>query len=291
MSIYVFNQKNIEYRASQTTDEEVEPVEIGSLIHSILYEFYTEIVNKNISIENCSEEVFEQLVDLLFNIANKKTKKENFSNAFSFFELEKIFGINGNKRLSVLYRFLEEERKTKNGFQPSLFEKKFGRYDDKSHVKINDIYLQGSIDRIDLNQQENLFTVIDYKLRGKKISANDIDRGISLQLPLYLYAAKCLLENEFKKSFKPFSAEIYSLKLSQDEFGRKKLQNSTKRNLDVDSMVESNNLLIDKFLMVVQEAVMKLKNCEFHLSRLEDKEEKVCGYCNFRSICRVNEII
>ena len=271
--------------------EEVESFEIGTLIHSILYEFYSVVQERNLIVENCTDNQFEELKDLIFSIAERKIKKENFSNAYSFFELEKILGINGNKNISILYKFLEEERKPKNGFKPIMFEKKFGKYSDSPKVQNNGIDLQGSIDRIDVNEEEKLFSVIDYKLRGKTITKEDINEGISLQLPLYLFAAKSLLQSEFNQNYEPYSAEIYSLNIFRDEFKRKIIHNSTSRNLGKDDLVRINNDMIDIFNQTVEKFVKKIKNGEFNLSTLKDRENKVCSYCDFISVCRVQEII
>ncbi len=271
--------------------EEVEAFEIGTLVHSILYEFYTEIQKKNLIIENCTDEQFEVLLDLIFQIAEKKVNKENFTNSFSFFELEKILGINGNKKFSILYRFLEEERKPKNEFIPLLFETKFGKYSDFQDVQFNGINLQGIIDRIDINKNKKLFSVIDYKLRGKSITKDDITEGIALQLSLYLYAAKQLLKAEFNESYEPFSAEIYSLKIFNNEFGRKIIHNSTSKNLDYENLVKINNDMIDIFTKTIEKCVEKIRKGEFHLSTLENRENKVCSYCDFSSVCRVQEIV
>ena len=271
--------------------EEVESFEIGTLIHSILYEFYSVVKEKNIIVENCTDTQFEELTNLIFEIAERKIKKESFSNAYSFFELEKILGINGIKQFSVLYKFLEEERKPKNGFKPIMFEKKFGKFSDSPKVQISGINLQGSIDRIDVNEEEKLFSVIDYKLRGKTITKEDINEGISLQLPLYLFAAKSLLEAEFNQNYEPYSAEIYSLNIFRDEFKRKIIHNSNSRNLGKDDLVRINNDMIDIFSRTVEKSVEKIKNGEFNLSTLKDRENKVCSYCDFISVCRVQEII
>lgn len=271
--------------------EEVEAFEIGTLIHSILFEFYTEIKKKNLIVESCTDDQFEELLDLIFQIAEKKVNKENFMNSFSFFELEKILGINGNKKFSILYRFLEEERKPKNEFKPLMFEKKFGKYSDFPNVQYNGISLQGTIDRIDVNNKKKQFSVVDYKLRGKSISKEDINEGIALQLSLYLFAAKQILKAELNESYEPFSAEIYSLKIFNEEFGRKIIHNSTSKNLDYEDLIKINNDMIDIFTNTIEKCVNKIKKGEFHLSALKDREKKVCSYCDFSSVCRVNEII
>jgi ATP-dependent helicase/nuclease subunit B len=286
-----FLNRILKLKVQKEPTEEVEAIEIGTIVHSILYEFYKELVEKNLTIENCDDNQFDFYVDLIFSIAESKIKKEYFDNSYSFFELEKILGINGNKKFSILYRFLEEERKPKNGFKPFYFEKKFGNKPGFDKVTIEGVHLQGSIDRVDVNFNENLFSVIDYKLRGSKASKEDIREGISLQLPLYLYATKCLLEAEFNSSYEPFSAEIFSLKLFGDEFGRKPFHHSSSTKSYSENPVEINHDMISIFSKTISNSIQKIKKGEFHLSTLKNREDKVCKYCEFGSVCRVNEII
>ncbi|MCX7612533.1 MAG: exodeoxyribonuclease V subunit gamma [Ignavibacterium sp.] len=286
-----FLKRIIKLKALKEPVEEVESIEIGRLLHSILFEFYNEINERNLMVQECSDQSFNQFLDLIFSIAERKVKKESFDNSHSFFELEKIFGINGNREYSILYKFLQEERKIKYGFQPKFFEKKFGGYEYSSVVKVDDINIQGSIDRIDINFEKKLFSVIDYKLRGKNISKDEITEGISLQLPLYLFAAKKILEYELKDYYEPFSAEIYSLKFSEKDFGRKIIHNSSARNMTSDKLVEINNQMINIFIETIKNSVEKIKNGEFNLSKLKNREDKVCNYCDFISVCRVSEIL
>ncbi len=270
--------------------EEVEAFELGTLVHSILYEFYSEITKNKLVVENCTDEEFDSFVDMIFDIAERKIDKNNFSNPYSFFELEKILGINGAKKFSILYKFLEEERKSKMGFKPVMFEKSFGK-NSEHQIDYNGVKFNGFIDRVDINENEKIFSIIDYKLRGKKITKEDINSGISLQLPLYLYAAKKILQSEFDEVYEPYSAEIFSLKLHTAEFGRKIIHNSSSRNLSIEDLVAINNNMIDIFKQTADKFFEKISNAEFHLSTLEERETKVCSYCDFSTICRVKEII
>ena len=56
---------------------------------------------------------------------------------------------------------------------------------------------------------------MDYKLGGKKPSMDDLLNGISLQLPLYMYAAKEIIKMQLQKDYKPAGAEIFSLKYKE----------------------------------------------------------------------------
>lgn len=271
--------------------EEIEAFELGSIVHSILYTFYKTIREQNKKVENCSDEEFAEFVKLIFSIAEKKTENIRFSTPYSFFEYEKIFGINGNKQHSILYKFLEEERKHKQGFNPEFFEIAFGRkFNSAVEVKLNDISFRGKIDRIDVNQDKNLFKVIDYKLGGRKPSKEDLNLGISLQLPLYLYASKILLKAEFDGDFSPAAAEIYSLKIFKEEFGRKLVHNLQGRNLSEEDYIKASEELIKIFEEAIPKYIESIRKGIFNLSKLEKREEKVCGFCEFRSVCRIQEV-
>lgn len=62
--------------------------------------------------------------------------------------------------------------------------------------------------------------MIDYKLGGKPTS-EDLSTGISLQLPLYLFAAKELIKRELFDNYEPAGAQIFSLKFNVNDFGKK----------------------------------------------------------------------
>lgn len=271
--------------------EEIEAFELGSIIHSILYTFYKTIKDQKRKVENCSDEEFAEFVQLIFSIAKKKTEHIKFSSPYSFFEYEKIFGINGNIKYSILYKFLEDERKDKQGYKPEFFEIAFGRISNSPiEVKLNDINLRGKIDRLDVNDDKNLYKVIDYKLGGRKPSREDLNLGISLQLPLYLYASKLLLKAEFQEEYQPASAEIYSLKIFKEEFGRKIVHNLSGRKLSEEYYIKASEELIKIFEEVVPKYIENIRKGIFNLSTLEKREEKVCGFCEFKSICRIQDV-
>ncbi len=271
--------------------EEIEAFEIGSIIHSILYTFYKTVKEQNKRIENCTDEQFAEFLQLIFSIAEKKVAHIKFSSPYSFFEYEKIFGINGDKRHSILYKFLEEERKDKQGFNPEFFEIPFGeKFNSSVEVKLNDISFRGKIDRIDVNTDRSLFKVIDYKLGGRKPSGEDLNLGISLQLPLYLYASRILLKAEFEQDYKSAGAEIYSLKLFKEDFGRKIVHNLKGRNFSEEDYIKASEELISIFEESVPRYIDNIRKGVFHLSTLEKREEKVCGFCDFSSVCRIREV-
>lgn len=273
--------------------EEIEAFEIGSLIHSILFKFCTEMNDKGILLRSCSEKDFKSAEKLLYKIAEEKVNKIKFSSPLSFFEKEKIFGINGKKENSILYNFLLTERESEEGFAPEYFEYAFGNLAKSNaipSIEVDGIKLRGKVDRIDINKEDKTFKVVDYKLGGKRPSKEDLASGISLQLPLYMYASKIFIEAELKKKFKPVAAEIYSLKLSQKDFGRKAVSISSKRKMTDEEKIEMNETIINIAVESIIKFVDLIVSGDFRLSQLQDRETKICRFCEFKSICRIQEV-
>jgi ATP-dependent helicase/DNAse subunit B len=195
-----------------------------------------------------------------------------------------------------LYKFLEEERNNSEGFIPQYFEMGFGKFknlkdENANEFFIGDVKVRGKIDRVDVNPDDNTYKVIDYKLSGKRPAKKELETGLSLQLPLYLYASKKLIEAELNKEFDPAAAIIYSLKLSNKDFGKKNIHISSSRTPSEDNLLKSNEELIKICSEFIPAYVEKIANGKFNLSMLEDRESKVCRFCDFKSICRIRDVI
>lgn len=289
-----FVKRILQLEAVEEPTEELESFELGSIVHSILYEFYKTINEQNLILSNCSDETFKAVKKIIFSIAENKIDKLRLTSSLIFFEREKILGIAGNRKNSILYKFLEEERKEKEGFKPEYFELEFGKFknsdtDNYNHVFVGDVQVRGKIDRIDINKNNDFFKVIDYKLGGKKPTKSDLETGISLQLPLYMFASKKIIEAEFNRNIDPAGAVIYSLKLGKDEFGEKEISLGKSKNPDEKELVKLNEELMNicnEFIPVYVENIVQGK---FNLSKLDDRENKVCRFCDFKSICRIQE--
>jgi ATP-dependent helicase/nuclease subunit B len=280
--------------------EELEAFEYGSLIHSILYEFYTKLKEKGIVLSNCNDEDFKSAEILLFKIAERRFDELNLNPEFSFYEREKLLGFNGKRTESILYKFLEEERKSDSGFVPEFFELSFGnvKHDEKYSKKIKEgvtagrIKLKGKIDRIDINESEKTLKVIDYKLGGAKPTSEDLLTGISLQLPLYLFAAKELIKKELGTEYKPADAQIFSLKYNEKDFGKKSISLKARKSKteNIEEEIDAAEEMIKICLEMVAKFTTEISQGKFHLSTLKNRETKVCRYCDFKRICRIQEV-
>ena len=294
-----FAERVLNLEPIEEPTEEIEALEMGTLLHTILYEFYSELNRKNIILQNADANDFDYAYKLIFRIAEERIEKANFRSPLSFFEKEKVLGIKGERKNSLLFKFLLAEKDNRDGFDPKYFEESFGKIGNADYNKsflsdfsVRDINIRGKIDRIDINEADKKFKVIDYKIGGRMPTARDLIEGISLQLPLYMYAAKKLIEAQISVDTDPSSAEIYSLKFTNSDFGRKSVKNmgSRKKNMTEDELITANYDLIEICLDSIQKYVKSIANGKFNLSTLKDRENKVCRYCNFRSICRVQEV-
>lgn len=275
--------------------EEVEPVEIGSIMHKILFEFYTELRKQKITLPNCSEQDFKKAEKIIFDIAGQNINSPIFYSELSFYEKEKITGINGNKKESILYKFLIKERENNDDSEPTYFEIAFGNIRTKikdetlsseEPVLGNNIKFRGKVDRIDVDTENETFDIVDYKLSLRsKPTQNDIQDGISLQLPLYLFAAKKLFEkNEI--TLTPSEVYLYSLRYNEKEFGKNRVALINRKSENKEEEIEK---LFEQTLSKIESFVENVVKGQFPLTFLKDREKKICGYCDYRKICRIDE--
>ena len=103
-----------------------------------------------------------------------------------------------------------------------------------------------------------------------------------------MYAAKKLIQAQLNKDYEPAGSEIYSLKYQEGRFGRQPIK-LTRKAVSEEEEVKLNEELIAICLETVKRYVEAIQSGKFHLSTLEDRETKICQYCNFRAICRIQE--
>lgn len=291
-----FLERIVKIEVTEDPSEEFEALEIGSVLHSILFQFYKTLRAKDITLQNCTEKIFNESLNTIFTIAGTIIEELNLDSDITFFELEKIFGIDGRKEQSILYKFVEYERNSDGKLIPEFFEVNFGiknrrDSDDRLYleppIEIENVKLKGKIDRIELDRNNNEYSITDYKIGRSLPTRAEIDSGISLQLPLYLMAAKTLLKFNLDEEFSPMYMNIYSLRMKKNDFGKSKIYAARKS----EDQPEINKLLISKTMDIIKTQVNKIGNGEFHLSKWENREKVVCRFCNYKSVCRVEEYL
>ncbi|MCK9282100.1 MAG: exodeoxyribonuclease V subunit gamma [Melioribacteraceae bacterium] len=272
-----FVERMLHIDTIEDPDENITSLEMGSLLHNILFLFYLEISKKNIVIKNCSDKVFNYSLDIIMKIGNEAINEYKFDRVKSFFEIEQIFGIEGNREKSILYQFVKYERENQEDFIPSYFELEFGM-NDSPPIEINDVKIKGKIDRIDI--YDDKIGIIDYKKSIAKVVKNDVKNGLSLQLIIYIAAAVEILKNKLDEEMFPNFVSYYSLKYNVNDFGLSKFP--TKRDKEkIDYYIELSKSHIKNY-------VESIDNGIFNLTKL-DGDKKPCKNCNFSKMCRIAE--
>jgi ATP-dependent helicase/nuclease subunit B len=194
----------------------INPFDKGTLIHSILWTFFTDLKKE----KKTSLQLEPKDLGKLLKIANKKFadfEKMGVTGYPMLWEVEK------RRILDNLTDFFTEEL-NETEFIPAYFEVRYGMRQHGSQeseistgepvsIKLagQTICLRGRIDRIDLSKDRKRARVRDYKTGKVSAKPNDFQGGSALQLPLYLYAAEQLL-GRLHKGIEVESAEYYFLK-------------------------------------------------------------------------------
>ncbi len=290
-----FAERVLRLRPVDEPVESIEPVEFGNLLHQVLFEFINGIIISGLDYRDYITNEFDNALDKLFSIAEEKIRGINANEAESFFEIEKILGIGGDRDQSILAQFLENEKKSA-ALVPAMAEKEF-EIEFAEEGDLPALKLHGKIDRIDVNSESGFYKVMDYKSGGKTPDKSDLREGLSLQLPVYMLAAKKELAGLMEKEFRPAFPEIYSLK-----FGNVKCNKVSVEDLggfrgeytgDAEKLEKAIKLsedLAESALRKAREYVAGIADGRFHLSRQPDRAEKVCKNCDHYLVCRVREI-
>lgn len=84
---------------------------------------------------------------------------------------------------------------------------------------------------------------------------------------------------------------IYSLDYKSENFGPKVVKIQGRKKLNTEQIIELNNTQIEKTISKIKEYHQKIGKGYFNLSFLDDRKERVCKYCDYRSFCRVSEVL
>jgi ATP-dependent helicase/DNAse subunit B len=298
-----FIQRIVKLEPEEEIESTITSLERGNLIHQVLYKFYT---NLKPEARNRSWEYG----DSLKAIANEIFKSLPYRDILWQIEKEKYFG--SPFGLGLWDKFLQTEREyiEQTGFAPSYFESDFGYLKKSEGDKLyspplvvkhqnNDIQIYGKIDRIDIDE-EGRFNVIDYKSGqgAMKISPSDMLDGMSLQLPVYIAAAKNLLPKKTSASI-PAAGMYYQVQdaencrtkfvlINQDcgiEFPKSMV---AKRSVTKDGNKEKEygfNEIVDQSLNFISQYVDNLSKGNFQHTTLP-KDYKCTSYCAYKRVCR-----
>lgn len=295
-----FSKRALRLNVLPEMEEGLTPLEKGGVIHEILFEFYVNRREKNLpALFECSEAQFDQALHDLKSVAREKLDALNIPDPLWRIDKELLMG--GGGRKGALEAFLEKERFRKLNVVPKYFEVAFGprvggkrasdpllRHEDP--VTAGSVQLRGKVDRIEVG--ENAFTVIDYKTGKHPPKMAEIELGISLQLPMYLYAIERLLAEHSRQSLEPAAGIYYKLITAEEELGlgnaefRGKAFPLARKSKQLMENGEALRALVDRTVSFVNDYVDGIAHGRFPLTTTE-KAEKVCRYCDFQRVCRI----
>ncbi|MFN3531640.1 MAG: PD-(D/E)XK nuclease family protein [Candidatus Brocadia sp.] len=276
------------------TAKTIATVDLGTLYHNILRDFYHALIEKGYFATKTKE---MNPIELLQSIAQKY-----------FTEIEQlipipypiIWEIEKEEILALLTKFVtwDLEQIKQTGYVPTYLEKtvKLSPQNDllkliPEHFKQGDtskIVFKGKIDRIDTKQGEDMasFRVIDYK-SGKFLKDNllkSVIRGQRLQLPFYIVMAEHLLLEEVKKARIPKAqvkldeaSFVYVGEAMGEKKGQVSPQKKTIDSTDWMACKEQYWETLREFLHIIREGI-------FPISPSEDTQR--CEWCEFATTCR-----
>lgn len=306
----------------------IEPSEMGQVLHLTIEKFIEQIKKDLPSIDNITKSQTDEIISGVFDEAMKTTLKEHDLNEkrnqyilSKLSKTAKFVGFNCVEQLQkgkfeLLY---QEERFCKDGEIPPII----------LNINGEEILLEGVIDRVDFykDQDKTYIKVIDYKTRNKTFSLSDAYNGLDIQLIIYLKAAmksKAFIKTETYPAG-VFYFPIINPMISTDTRDPKKIEEMLKSQIKLDGIVlhdvkvinaidgeeadvikvkgrsrEEHLLELNQFEALIQKVEGNIYSAlEGMISGVIDplpiKSEKnqmtACDYCRYSSICKFDETL
>ncbi len=177
--------------------------DIGTFVHAVLERFMAEITDENGFHPDIEDDVVESMVD---NIINDYVLTVCQGMSEQSPRMKQLIKRLKRTTLLLIRNILAEFRQS--DFVPSFFELPIWK--DKEggiepyEINLEDgskLYMRGFIDRVDTYKKgkDVYIRIVDYKTGTKKFSMDDIEKGLNLQMLLYLFAVWNAKEDWFKE--------------------------------------------------------------------------------------------
>ena len=179
--------------------------DVGDLAHKVFEIFFCRVKEENIDISTLDREGIVRLVDEIIDGYVKAICRGSHASA----RMTRLF----DRLKSYIYIFIEsmvEELKVSK-FRPEYFELDIGNGENSvptHRFRVGDkatLSIRGSCDRVDAykTEDEAFVRVIDYKTGAKQYNREDAEKGLNLQLLIYLYSlckmGDCKVKRELHK--------------------------------------------------------------------------------------------
>jgi ATP-dependent helicase/DNAse subunit B len=270
-----FCERELKVQPLEPVEDEINVMDMGSLYHQILEQFYRKLQGP------VTRENFDEATAHMDAIVDRLLSRQAFKGVPGH---QKLWEIRQGEIREILNRFLECERVAfeETGEVPSHFEAAFGMPPLPSGDPLSSpepftvpsetgpIRFMGKVDRIDLKREVGrpVFSIVDYKTGRHAPPASAVERGESLQLPLYAAWVRKVL---------PGTPEMHQGAFYLLRSGEKKRQIPAKKD-------ESWEALWENTQQHIQTYVESIRRGEFPVG-----EKKCAEYCRYAGVCRIDE--
>lgn len=288
-------------------------LESGNIYHASLENAFLILKGMGKELDELNISELKELADRAAESAIIQLKKQNLASVPRY----KGY-INRMKRTLFNSLWSFHSKIKSSGFRPKEFELKFGTKDTQNKIEylLDDnrrIRLTGKIDRVDhLEKEDKIYvTIVDYKTYDHKINFSKIDKGLDIQLPLYMNS---YIKNNCNQDIPYEPAGMLYYQIHNPKFEKEKsldeknitgdmryrglILDSVKKNIKNDvispnilSAEEFKNLgsFIDKKILELGNEIAK-GNIKINPYKYVEssKISSACDYCGFKNICQIN---
>ena len=297
-----FVEQVLGVRDQRVADDTPDPLDRGTLIHSILKEIYEGIAAGKSGVEASPLWAVETATGWMLRgeggvdaialaVFSDGCEAEYVAYAHRIAEARMavaklghpgVWAAEREKILEQILNFVRHDASTcpQERRFPALFEFRFG---GDSAVELGGLRIKGVIDRIDLrfaaSGELSAVRVLDYKGASRALGSHneyleEIRRNLDCQLPIYALAAQ---QHFFGECNTPAANEKSEAGYLIYERDRSKISGALKKSLV--SMAEPE--LLEAFLNILMKNLRLLKTCDFSVDPL------IASYGDYESICRV----
>ncbi|MBN2208158.1 MAG: PD-(D/E)XK nuclease family protein [Candidatus Coatesbacteria bacterium] len=274
-----FARRILRLQPEEEFDPDVQPKDLGTLIHRVLYLFYDGRRGEVGSISPVTRANMGDARSQLFEIARRQVDRD-MPAGFSRRRVSSLLLEPGR----LLDAFVENEAAEQERWRPLALETSFGRgkvvkraaeclspkplvlrceVDGRTEIAAID----GIIDRVDVKTEghRTVYRVLDYKT-GSIPEPKEIREGTSLQLPIYVAAIQQILGCDAVAGYYVLS-ETKEIKIK--DYTRQRTLETAVENLPD----------------VVANILRGIIACDFSPRPLDDNM-RLCSYCDFSAACR-----